>query len=172
IPIVVLEPSCASVFKDELQNLMPEREDAKRLHEHVYLLADFLEKFAPDFVGSISTSIKEESKALVQLHCHHQTVLGKDGQESVMKKSGIEHEVLDAGCCGMAGAFGFEVDKFDVSTKIGERKLFPKIRSEGKNATIIADGFSCREQVEQSLGLKTFHLAEILARNLANRNDS
>ena len=173
IPIVVLEPSCASVFKDELHNLMPERENAKRLGEHVYLLSDFLEKFAPNFIPSHLQARGKgkgvsEPKAIVQLHCHHQTVLGKSGEESILKKIGIEHEILDAGCCGMAGAFGFEKDKFDVSTKIGERKLFPKIRQEGKGRVVIANGFSCREQLEQSLEVSTSHLAEILAERLSD----
>jgi FAD/FMN-containing dehydrogenase/Fe-S oxidoreductase len=157
IPIVVLEPSCASVFRDELRNFMPEREGAKRLAENVYLLSEFLERFAPDFSPSSSVG-----SAIVQFHCHHNSILGKDAEESILKKSGVNAEILDAGCCGMAGAFGFENEHYSVSMKIGEHKVFPKIREIGNDNVVIADGFSCREQVEQSLEVKTLHLAEVL----------
>ncbi len=168
IPIVVLEPSCASVFRDEMRNLMPEREDARHLAENVYLLSEFLEKYAPDFLASNTKNGEASdanSRTLVQFHCHHSSVLGKDAEESILKKSGINPEILDAGCCGMAGAFGFENEHYDVSMKIGEHKLFPKIRESGADCVVIADGFSCREQVEQSSGLRTHHLAEILAKS-------
>ncbi len=158
IPIVVLEPSCASVFRDELRNLMPEREDAKQLAENVYLLSEFLEKFVPEFQRN---SIKES--ALVQFHCHHSSILGKDAEESILKKSGINAKILDAGCCGMAGAFGFEKEHYDVSVKIADHKLLPKLRESPKDCVVIANGFSCREQIEQLQCVKTFHLAEILS---------
>ncbi len=172
IPIVVLEPSCASVFRDELRNLMPERQDAKRLTDNTYLLSEFLEKFANSLSsdkrrGQASPTMRgggvPERSALVQFHCHHSSILGKDAEESILKKNGVNAEILDAGCCGMAGAFGFEKEHYDVSMKIGKRKLFPKIREMPKDRLIIADGFSCREQIEQTLGVKTFHLAEILS---------
>jgi FAD/FMN-containing dehydrogenase/Fe-S oxidoreductase len=156
-PIVVIEPSCASVFRDELRNLMPDREDANRLAENIYLLSEFLEKFAPQF--SYNT---KSGSAIVQFHCHHTSILGRDAEESILKKSGINAEILDVGCCGMAGAFGFEKEHYGVSMKIGEHKLFPKLRESSGDCVIITDGFSCREQIEQSLGLKTHHLAEIL----------
>ncbi len=164
IPIVVLEPSCASVFRDELRNLMPEREDAKRLSEHIYLLSEFLEKFAPDF-----TSNSLSGSAIVQFHCHHSSILGKDAEEVVLRKSGINAEILDAGCCGMAGAFGFEKEHYDVSMKIAEHKLLPKLRQSSPNCIVLADGFSCREQIEQLQCVKTLHLAEILS-NSSERN--
>ncbi len=160
IPIVVLEPSCASVFRDELRNLMPEREDAKPLAENVYLLSEFLEKFAPEFTPN---SIVDS--AIVQFHCHHSSILGKDAEEAILRKSGINAEILDAGCCGMAGAFGFEKEHYDVSMKIAEHKLLPILREASKDCLIIANGFSCREQVEQLQCVKTLHLAEILSKS-------
>lgn len=160
MPMVVLEPSCASVFRDELRSLMPEREDAKRLMENTYLLSEFLEKFAPGTLTSLNTT--STLSTLVHLHCHHHSVLKKDAEESILKKHGIESEILDAGCCGMAGAFGFEKEKYDLSMQIGEQKLLPKIRATPEDHLIIADGFSCREQIEQATGRKTYHLAEVL----------
>jgi FAD/FMN-containing dehydrogenase/Fe-S oxidoreductase len=163
IPIVVLEPSCASVFRDELKNLFPHREDAKRLSESTYLLSEFLEKFAPEYQGIGHRVLGLGDKAIVQLHCHHRSIMNKDDENTVLKRCGIDAEVLDAGCCGMAGAFGFEEDHYDISIQIGERKLLPKIRETPRDHVIIADGFSCREQIEQATGRKTYHLAEVLA---------
>ncbi len=164
MPMVVLEPSCASVFRDELRNLMPEREDAKRLMDNTYLLSEFLEQFAPEFSQRETAATSSTLSTLVQFHCHHHAVLGKDAESSVLEKSGIRSEILDAGCCGMAGAFGFEKEKYDISIKIGEQRLFPKIRQTPEDRLIVADGFSCREQIEQATGRKTYHLAEILDR--------
>jgi FAD/FMN-containing dehydrogenase/Fe-S oxidoreductase len=164
IPIVVLEPSCASVFRDELRNLMPEREDAKQLAENVYLLSEFLEKFAPETPRATTGT-----SAMVQFHCHHTSILGKDAEESILKKSGVNAEILDAGCCGMAGAFGFETEHYDVSMKIAEHRVMSKLHAASKDRLILANGFSCREQIEQISGVKTLHLAEILL-DSAERN--
>ncbi|HEX5317326.1 MAG TPA: FAD-linked oxidase C-terminal domain-containing protein [Candidatus Kapabacteria bacterium] len=170
MPMVVLEPSCASVFRDELRNLMPDREDAKRLMDNTYLLSEFLEKFAPNSLSykamrNSATGGPRSKHALVQFHCHHHAVLDKDAETSVLKKSGTDAEILDAGCCGMAGAFGFEKEKYELSMQIGEKKLLPKIRATSEDHLIIADGFSCREQIEQATGRKTYHLAEVLAKS-------
>ena len=166
IPIVVLEPSCASVFRDEVKNLFPHREDARRLSENTYLLSEFLEKFAPDYQGIGYRVSGIGNKALLQLHCHHRSIMNKDDENAVLERCGVDAEMLDAGCCGMAGAFGFEEDHYDISIQIGERKLLPKIRATPHDHLIIADGFSCREQIEQATGKKTYHLAEILAMNV------
>lgn len=164
MPMIVLEPSCASVFRDELQNLMPERKDAKRLMENTYLLSEFLEKFASNsFAYEAKWKRGSIRSAIVQFHCHHHAVLGKDAEASILEKHGINSEILDAGCCGMAGAFGFEKEKYDLSMQIGEQKLLPRIRATPKDHLIIADGFSCREQIEQATGRATYHLAEALA---------
>ncbi len=161
IPIIVLEPSCASVFRDELRNLMPDREDAKMLAENVYLLSEFLEKFVPDFARN-----SMRGDAIVQFHCHHSSILGRDAEESILRKSGVNAEILDAGCCGMAGAFGFDRKHYDVSLKIGEHNVFPKLREKEGEHIIIADGFSCQEQLQQSLGVKAHHLAEVLLNSI------
>ncbi|SRR5579883_546933 len=158
-PIVVLEPSCASVFKDELHNLMPTREDAKKLAEHTYLLLQFLEKFAPDYAPKINKD------AVMHLHCHHRSVFGDGEGSTLLDHAGINADVVNAGCCGMAGAFGFEEEHYDISLQIGERRLLPKVRETPTDHLIIADGFSCREQIEQTTGRKTLHFAEVLRLN-------
>ncbi len=155
-PIVVLEPSCASVFRDELINLFPHDERARRLSKQVFLLSDFLEsaKYEPPPLTR---------KALVQGHCHHKSLMKMDDEESVMKKIGLDYEVLDSGCCGMAGAFGFEKgEHYDVSVKCAERVLLPAIRNSTNDTLIIADGFSCREQIAQLTDRTPVHLAQVL----------
>ncbi len=103
-PLVALEPSCAAVFRDELINLFPNDEDAKRLGAQTYLLSEFLEQQAPDF-KPLQLAHK---KTIAHGHCHHKALVKMDGEESVLKKLGLDCEVLDSGCCGMAGSFGFE----------------------------------------------------------------
>src|SRR5207237_9992163 len=99
-------------------------------------------------------------KALVHGHCHQKAVMGMDADQKLMDTLGLEYEVLDAGCCGMAGSFGFEKgDKYDVSVKAGERVLLPKVREASPETLIIADGFSCRTQIEQATERKAMHLA-------------
>ncbi|HWZ99699.1 MAG TPA: FAD-binding and (Fe-S)-binding domain-containing protein [Candidatus Dormibacteraeota bacterium] len=157
IPLVVLEPSCCSVFRDEMLNLFPKREDARKLAGLAVTLAEFLEKFAPSFATS-----KLEREALVQGHCHHKAVMRLKQEKSQMNKLGLRYEVLESGCCGMAGAFGYEADKYDVSIACGERVLLPRVREAAPETLILADGFSCREQIEQATGRKTLHLAETI----------
>jgi len=158
LPLVVLEPSCASVFRDELCKLFPEREDAKRLANNTYVFSEFIEQFVMS--GKTEKKPIVKAAALLHLHCHH-SVLGKESSRNVLTHYGIDPEQLDAGCCGMAGAFGFEKEHYDISLEIGEKKLLPTVRQ--SNKMVIADGFSCREQIEQTTDRKTLHLAEVLA---------
>jgi Fe-S oxidoreductase len=157
IPMVVLEPSCASVFRDELHSLFPDDPMAKKLREQTLLLSEFLEKKAPDYQLP-----RMRGKALVQGHCHHKSVLRFDDENSVLKKLGLDANVLASGCCGMAGSFGFEKDKYDVSVAVGERKLLPEVRQAPLSTMIMADGFSCREQIAQETKRHALHLAEVI----------
>jgi Fe-S oxidoreductase len=157
VPIVVLEPSCASVFRDELPNLFPDDPLAARLKEQTLLLSEFLEQKAGNHPLP-----QLKRKALVQGHCHHKSVLRFDAERSVLKKLGLEAQVLNSGCCGMAGSFGFEKDKYDVSVAIGERRLLPAVREADGPTIIVADGFSCREQIAQQTQREALHLAEVI----------
>lgn len=165
-PIVVLEPSCASVFRDELRKMLPDREDATQLAANTYLLSEFLERFG-QHEGLDCRVRGNDTAALLHLHCHH-AVLGKTSEAAALHSCGIDAEQLDSGCCGMAGAFGFEEEHYDISMQIGERKLLPAVRNASEETAIIANGFSCREQIEQATGRKTMHLAEVLASQLEN----
>jgi Fe-S oxidoreductase len=157
-PLVVLEPSCAAVFRDELRNLFPHDEDARRLARQTYLLSEFLEQRAPDF-----SPPRLARQALVHGHCHHKAIMKLDAEMAVLRRLGLDCDELDAGCCGMAGAFGFERgEHYDVSLKAGERALLPAVRAATPETLIVADGFSCREQIAQTTGRRALHPAQVL----------
>jgi FAD/FMN-containing dehydrogenase/Fe-S oxidoreductase len=161
IPIVVLEPSCASVFRDELLNLFPGDHRARQLASQVFLLSEFLENQAPGFqLPQIGRP------ALVHGHCHQKSVMKMTSQEAVLQRLGIDYSMPAPGCCGMAGAFGFEKETCDMSLAIGELELLPAVRRAPSDWMIIADGFSCREQIEQCTGRKTQHLTEVIRAGL------
>lgn len=155
--IVGLEPSCISVFREELLNFFPRQENARRLAQRAMMLGEFLQREAPDF-----DIPKLNRKAKVQMHCHHQSVLGVSGDEELLKKAGLDFEILDSGCCGMAGSFGFEKENYDVSIACAERVLIPEVKSAAKDTLIIANGFSCREQIADLSRKKPMHLAQVL----------
>ncbi|HEX5272876.1 MAG TPA: FAD-linked oxidase C-terminal domain-containing protein [Gemmataceae bacterium] len=157
LPVVGLEPSCVSVFRDEMTNLFPNDEDAKKLHSQTYILSEFLHDHAPDFRPP-----KLDRKAVVHGHCHHRSVLGMDDEEAVLKDLGLDFQVLKDTCCGMAGSFGFEAEHYEVSQAIGEHGVLPKVRRADEGTLIVTDGFSCRQQIEQATGRKPLHLAEVM----------
>ncbi len=157
LPIVVLEPSCASVFRDELQNLFPTEERGIRLRRQTFLLSEFLERHAPGYQPP-----QLSGKVLLHGHCHHKALMKMSDEESLLRKMGCDLQSLDSGCCGMAGPFGFEKDKFAVSQAVGERVLLPAVRSAAQDTLIVSDGFSCREQIFQATGRKAVHLAEAM----------
>jgi FAD/FMN-containing dehydrogenase/Fe-S oxidoreductase len=161
-PIVVLEPSCASVFRDELTNLLPNDPRAAKLRDQTFLLSEFLVKHAPHYQPpQIGKEIAE--KIIVHGHCHHRATMGMHDEIALLRLTGADVELLDSGCCGMAGPFGFEKDKFDLSQKLGERVLLPAVRNKPANAIIVSDGFSCCEQITQNTKARPMHLAEVLA---------
>jgi FAD/FMN-containing dehydrogenase/Fe-S oxidoreductase len=160
LPFVFLEPSCASVFKDELLELFPNDPRAQRLSEQVWLFADFLTARAPGFISGRL----DGAHILLHGHCHHKAVFGGPGSEiALLRQAGAAVELIQAGCCGMAGPFGFEADKFEVSKTIANQELLPAVQSAGPTTIVVADGFSCREQIEQLAHTKALHFAEVLA---------
>jgi FAD/FMN-containing dehydrogenase/Fe-S oxidoreductase len=160
-PIVVLEPSCASVFRDELTNLLPHDPRAQKLRSQTLLLSEFLVKHAPHYRPP-----QLDGKIIVHGHCHHRATMSMTDELALLYATGADVELLDSGCCGMAGPFGFEKDKYALSQKLGERVLLPAVRANTK-AIILSDGFSCAEQITQNTDAKPLHLAELLAQ--ANR---
>jgi len=156
VPVIGLEPGCISVFRDELINLFPEDDQARKLRSQFFTLSEFIER-------ENLTLPRLNAKALVQPHCHHKAVMGFDSDRRVMEKLGLEVELASTGCCGMAGAFGFEADHFDVSVKTAERELVPRVNQADSEIYLVADGFSCREQIRQLTGRGPVkHLVELI----------
>jgi Fe-S oxidoreductase len=155
VPLVGLEPSCVAVFRDELCALLPRDEDAMRLSRQTFILSEFLTD------RGWHPPHKIHRKVVMHGHCHHKSVLKFDQEKALLSQIVDDCEVLDSGCCGMAGAFGYERAHYEVSQKCGERVLLPAVRDAPKEAVILTDGFSCREQVEQATDRKPMHLAEL-----------
>lgn len=163
-PVAVLEPACLSVFKEELPMMLPRDLQARRLREQSFLLADLLQPHL-DRLGLE----RLEQPALVHAHCHAKSVLDLDSSKAAMQAIGLDVRMPDTGCCGMAGSFGFEAHKYEVSMACGERRLLPAVRQADDATLVIADGYSCREQIVQSTGRDVLHLAEVLARALPRK---
>ncbi len=160
LPFIFLEPSCASVFRDELQELFPNDPRARRLRDRVWLLADFLAEKTPNVAAGTLVG----QRVLIHGHCHHKAVFGGPASEiSLLRSAGAIVEPIQAGCCGMAGPFGFERDKYEVSTTIAQDGLLPAIQAADPETIIVADGFSCREQIAQLGHKHALHFAEVLA---------
>ncbi len=158
LPVIVLEPSCASVFRDELRNLLPHDPLGTLLRQQTVTLSEFLQAPATGF----TPRRLEGKKVLVHGHCHHKAVLKFSEEEALLRRMGVNFKTLDSGCCGMAGPFGFEEKKFAVSQALGERVLLPAVRAAEPDTIILADGFSCREQIVQNTRRQALHLAELL----------
>jgi Fe-S oxidoreductase len=159
VPIVGLEPSCVAVFRDELLNLFPDDERARRLSAQTFTLAEFL-------VQRGWEPPRLEGTAVVHGHCHQHAVMGMNADRLLLDRLGLDWRLLDSGCCGMAGAFGFEKDHYEVSMACAERALLPAVREAGAETLILADGFSCREQISQATGRRALHLAEVVRKAL------
>jgi len=157
VAMVGLEPSCLVVFRDEMPDLLPNDEDAKRLAGNCFTLSEFLQQHSPHFVVP-----KLERKAIVHGHCHQKAVIGMDSETRLLKDMSLDADVLDDGCCGMAGSFGFEPHKYDVSMKVFEHELRGHVENAAKDTLIAADGFSCRTQIEQATDRRALHTAELL----------
>ncbi len=161
-PLIALEPSCCSVFRDEMIGLLPELPEAQRLSRNTFTLAEFLQQKAYHFHFP-----PLHRKAIVQAHCHQASVMRGTEQEEIMREMQMDFLIMESGCCGMAGAFGYERDKYDVSLACGERVLLPEVRRSEPSTLIVADGFSCREQIQQVTSRQTLHFAELLQLTLS-----
>ncbi len=162
VPLVGLEPSCLSVFRDELRNMLPDDEDAQRLACQSKTLSELL-LATPGWKPP-----KLAAKALVQAHCHHKAVLDAETQQRMFEQMGLRLQPNPTGCCGHAGSFGYEADHYPVSMTIAEQALLPAVRNAGYDTLIVADGFSCRDQIQHGAGRHALHPAQILEIALKN----
>jgi len=154
-PVVGAEPSCVAVFKDELTKIRPLDEDAQRLSKQTFHLAEFLHKegYEPPPLSR---------KVVLHEHCHQRATGGLDPDRKLLEAMGVEVEVPDSGCCGMAGAWGYEHSHYEVSEACGERVLLPKVRESANDTLIVTAGFSCRSQIEQGTPRKALHVAQVI----------
>ena len=160
VAIVGLEPSCILTFRDEAMKFFPDDPRAKALRERAMTLDEFLTREASEFAPA---ALHEQ--VIVHGHCHQKAIAGLDGTVKLLSRmDGAQVEVLDAGCCGMAGAFGYDREHYEVSEAIAERVLLPKLREAGSQTIILSDGFSCRSQIRHFCPeRKPIHLAQVLA---------
>jgi Fe-S oxidoreductase len=166
LPIILLEPSCASVFGDELRALFPHHAAAYRLRQQTFTFSSFLQTKASGYVPPRLPG----RKVLLHGHCHHKSVLKFSDEEALLKRMEVQLQSLDSGCCGMAGPFGFEKTKINVSQALGERVLLPTVRAAGPDTIVVANGFSCREQIVQNTGREPMHVAELIRMAMAASN--
>ncbi len=156
-PIVGIEPSCIAVFRDELAKMLPHDEDAQRLKRQTFHLAEFLlhdDEFEPPPL---------DRHVVFQGHCHAAATGGVEPARELLKRMGVDLEAPDSGCCGMAGGWGYEAGHYEVSQACGERGILPAVRAASADAVVVADGFSCRHQIEQgATGRKALHIANVL----------
>jgi Fe-S oxidoreductase len=162
IRVVGLEPSCTAVFRSDAAELMPGDRDVQRLRQQTVTLAELLTEhtdgWQPPPLGG---------QAIAQTHCHQHAIMGYGADQALLRTAGVDLDVLDAGCCGLAGNFGFEAGHYDVSRACAERVLLPAVRDAAPDTLVLADGFSCRTQIEQAdTGRTPVHLAELLAAGL------
>ncbi len=161
--VVGLEPSCTAVFRSDASELFPDDQDVTKLRQQTVTLAELLHDHTPGW-----TPPQVARTARIQTHCHQHAILGFDADKALLADAGVDADVLDSGCCGLAGNFGFEKGHYDVSEACGERVLLPEVRGADPRDVIMADGFSCRTQIEQgdSGGRSAVHLAELLRAGL------
>lgn len=164
VPIVGLEPACVAVFRDELLNLFPHNPLAQKMSRQVFLFSEFI-------VNKTHLEFKSlNRKAIVHGHCHHKAVLGMNSENQLLKKLGLDIKTPESGCCGMSGSFGFKPENYELSMKIGEKSLLPAVREAEDDLLLIADGYSCREQIEQGAGRCALHVAEVVKMALQHKN--
>ncbi len=160
IPIVGCEPSCILTFRDEVPDLFPDA-DARAVADKVFLIDEFLHAR-----GLIAWPPAAGRKVLLHGHCHQKAMVGTRSAATVLRSAGFEVEVIDSGCCGMAGSFGFEREHYEISMAIGERRLLPAVRQLRAHDDVVAMGVSCRQQISQGTGRRAKHLVELLAETM------
>jgi FAD/FMN-containing dehydrogenase/Fe-S oxidoreductase len=162
VPLVGLEPSCILTIRDDYRKLLPGDERVERLARATRLFEEALLELEQEL------PLHEGSPVLLHGHCHQKALVGTGPTEKALSlASGADVEVVDSGCCGMAGLFGYERDHYEVSMTMGERRLFPAVRG-NEDRVVVAPGTSCREQISDGTGRHALHPAEYLARLLAD----
>ncbi|MBO0692047.1 MAG: FAD-binding protein, partial [Acidimicrobiaceae bacterium] len=156
VPIVGMEPSCLAVFRDELPKMLPHDDDAQRVADHVLHFGEFFERYG-------LAVARLEGKALLWGHCHHRATGGVGTEEAVLERMGLEVDSVTGGCCGLAGSWGFEKGKYEISMDCGEQALLPAVREADESTVVVANGFSCKTQIASSdVRRRALHLGEVI----------
>ena len=167
-PVIGLEPSCLFTLRDEFLAMLPGEETAK-LAENAMLFEEFLVREREQDRLDLPLKPVAEARALLHGHCHQKAFGAMSAVERVLALvPGLAVETIPSGCCGMAGAFGYEAEHYEVSMKIGELDLLPAVRAADVETLIVADGTSCRHQIEDGAQRSAVHVARVLERALAN----
>jgi Fe-S oxidoreductase len=153
-PVVVLEPGCLSVFRDELRQLLPDDPRAVKLTRQVVSLGEVLR--------ARNVKAAAPSRVFIHSHCHQKALWGAKADLEVLAAAGCEVIAPETGCCGMSGSFGYKPEHVEASRRIAGLALLPALEA-AKDVAVVASGFSCREQIESLAGRPTLHLAEVLA---------
>jgi FAD/FMN-containing dehydrogenase/Fe-S oxidoreductase len=162
IPIVGSEPSCILMFRDEYLDLLPNDADAQSVGANSFMIDEFLLRHAS--AGDLGIAWRDDARnVFFHGHCHQKALIGTAPSMNLFKHAGISATESGAGCCGMAGSFGYETEHYEVSRKVGEERLFPRVRSSSAQTTITVAGVSCRQQIEHFTERKVSHIAEVLA---------
>ncbi|MEU3167144.1 FAD-binding and (Fe-S)-binding domain-containing protein [Streptosporangium sp. NPDC006930] len=158
VRVVGLEPSCAAVLRSDAPELLSGDPDVELLGRRISSLSEMLLDRVP-----VAPPPGTGVRALAQPHCHQHAIWGFEADTRLLERVGVQVEVLDVGCCGLAGNFGFERGHHEISTGVAELGLWPAVRAADEGTRILADGFSCRTQIESGTHAKPVHLAELLA---------
>jgi Fe-S oxidoreductase len=166
MPVIGLEPSCILGFRDEIPAIIP-GEASRRLAAHAVLFEEFLAREAE--AGRLKLALRPVARqALLHGHCHQKAFGAMGAVEAALKLvPGLLVETVDSSCCGMAGSFGYGADTIDVSLAMGELSLLPAVRKAASDTLVVADGTSCRHQINDGAGRQAIHVARVLAMSVA-----
>jgi len=162
LPVIGLEPSCLLTFRDEYASLLPDDDRVGKIANASFMFDEFIARAAAD--GELDIEFSDDPKnILFHGHCHQKSMIGTEASLIVLGlPGGHTVEEIDAGCCGMAGSFGFEAEHYDLSMRVGEDRLFPSVRNASDESVVCVSGVSCRQQIEHGTGRRVKHLAEVL----------
>ena len=165
-PVVGLEPSCLLTLRDEYPEFV-RTEATKNVAKNSFLFEEFVMREIG--AGRLKLDANGQGrKVLLHGHCHQKALVGAAPTIAMLKAAGYEVSEVDSGCCGMAGSFGFEKEHYDLSIKIGNRRLAPAVQSAGAEVEVVAPGISCRQQIEHLAGRQAKHPAELLWDSIKN----
>jgi FAD/FMN-containing dehydrogenase/Fe-S oxidoreductase len=163
IPILGTEPSCILTLRDEYRDLLPGDADMEAVAGQAFMLDEFLATLEADGSLGIGWRANTGPEVLFHGHCHQKALIGVGASMAMLKAAGCRPTESGAGCCGMAGSFGYEAEHYEISRKVGEERLFPTIRETPMDVIISTAGVSCHQQIDHFTSRNTKHIAEVLA---------